>query len=92
MQKGLLVAALLSLAVYVVAEENEDAPASAFAAEQPSESAPQEVVNTAKDACEVWAVADEIPDPELDAYMRDCVDSELEYHGYRPLTARSRRD
>ena len=78
--------AILFLPAYVLAQDNgEDLTPMA-------EEAPQEVIATAKEACETWAVADGILDSELETYMRVCVDDELEYHGYRRLQTRSASD
>jgi len=89
MQKSLLLAIFLSFAVYGVAQEHEEETPTELGSELPSEPASQEAVNLAKEACETWAVADEIPESDLGDYMRTCIDDELEYHGYRPLNARS---
>ena len=89
MQKSLLLAMFLLFAVYGAALENDEEIPAELDTELPSEPAPQEAVNLAKEACETWAVADEIPEAELGEYMRTCIDDELEYHGYRPLNARS---
>ena len=81
MQKNILLAVAVSLSVFGFAQEYQEGEG-----EQHSGQAPQEVINLAFEACETWAVADDIPEPELQEYLRSCVDDELVYHGYQPLT------
>ena len=49
--------------------------------------APQEAVKAATETCRSWAKEDGIDEAELASYLLDCVNEDLQYQGYSPVTS-----
>lgn len=90
MKKLAVFCGAIILSASVFAQEAEDFNFDDYSSQPDSESlvkAPEEVIKAATETCRSWAKSDEIEEAELASYLLNCVNEELKYQGYSPVTS-----
>ncbi len=82
MKKNLLFTMALLVSANVLAQTTSDLPA-----DRTLISAPEESIQAAIEQCEKWAKEDGIKEADLNTYLLDCVNQELDVQDYLPVEA-----
>ena len=78
------------LSALVLAQETEDFTVDDYSTDPNVESllkASEEAIEAVTESCRSWATDDEIEEAELASYLLNCVNEELLYQGYSPVTS-----
>ena len=90
MKKLVVFCGAIILSVSVIAQEAEDFNVDEYLTQSDSESslnASKQVIQVAAETCRSWAKDDEVEEIELASYLLNCVNEELTYQGYSPITS-----
>lgn len=80
MNKLVVLAGAILFATTAMAQETENSNESLG-------KAPEEVIQSATEACQSWAKEDQVKEDEMSEYMGTCINDELQAQGYQPATS-----
>lgn len=90
MKKLAVFCGAIILSTSISAQEVEDSNVDHYSNQTDSESlvnAPEEAIKAVTETCRSWAKGDEVEEAELASYLLNCVNEELQYQGYTPVTS-----